>query len=93
MIDDIMDKIVQQKIIKGPWSEQKPTHEKAHQNWFDNLIGLLADLEHADTELPRDDNGTIRWDQISIAFLIQWSMLNTRKITHKHGNESATDPI
>jgi glutaminase len=77
------------QIIQGPW---KKDHHTEHQEMFNSLITLLSDLDNSMNStinpgavVPRDENGVIQWDQISVAFLIQWSMLNASKIGHKHG--------
>ena len=59
---------------------------------FDNLIRILSDFEDSvlpennpnAIPLPKNANGVILWDQISIDFLLRWSMLNCKKVGHKH---------
>jgi hypothetical protein len=79
-------------IIKGKWPE--PSHQEKHQRLFDNLIVLLSDLDNSmnpevnhGAVIPRDEKGNVQWDQVSVKFLIQWSMLNAAKIGHEHSKE------
>lgn len=81
----IEEKIAEQKIIEGPWKVIPEDHQDKHKRWYNNLIELLADLDHGVFEIPRDAMGKAQWDQMSLAFLIQWTAINANKITHKHG--------
>lgn len=76
-------------IIKGPW--EAPSHLREHQAMFDSLIKLLSDLDNSSNPevnpgsiLPRKDDGNVQWEGISVGFLIQWAMLNSTKVSHKH---------
>lgn len=86
MTDNELDQIAKSKIIEGPWKNLPENHLYKHKKLFDNLIELLSDMEQSDVEFPRDNLGRIIWDQISIGFLLQWTMLNAQKIEHKHGD-------
>lgn len=76
------------EIINGKWP--KKDHLEEHKVMFDNLVSILADLENASKsvnipiEIPKNSEGTPLWDQISVAYLIQWSLLNATKIKHEH---------
>jgi hypothetical protein len=79
------DKIVEQKIVQGPWKAIPETHIEKHKRWFNNIVELLADLDNGVFEIPRDALGKVQWSEMSIEFLIQWTLLNSTTITHKHG--------
>jgi hypothetical protein len=85
---ELTDKIIEKKLLKGPWKEE--THEQRHKRLFNNLVEIVSDLEHSDVELPRSNN-VIDWSGISILFLLQWTNLNSQKITHEHGELIETD--
>lgn len=40
-----------------------------------------------ETIIPRRPDGTPDWNNISVAFIIQWYMMNSNKITHIHKEE------
>lgn len=77
-------------LVEGKWPI---THLSEHKTMFDNLISLLADIEHSFNNdgtpivLPRNEAGIIQWNEISVAFIIQWYMMNSNKITHVHKEE------
>jgi hypothetical protein len=73
-------------ILQGKWVS---SHLEEHRRMFDNLCVILSDLEHSDVVLPRNENGVILWNQISVEFLINFALLNATKVTHKHTEESA----
>jgi hypothetical protein len=66
------------------------THLTEHKVMFNNLIILLADIDHALNEdgtpivLPRTEAGVIIWNEVSVAFIIQWYMMNAQRLTHNH---------
>jgi hypothetical protein len=80
--DEIDAKLRANKILEDKWP--KETHEAKHKRTFDNLIELLSDIENSDVELPRNGEGAIEWESVSISYLIQWSLMNAQKISHKH---------
>jgi hypothetical protein len=77
-------------ILEGPW---QTNHLTEHKVMFDNLVSLLADIDHAYTEegtpivLPRNENGVVLWNEVSVAFIIQWYMMNAQRLKHNHKEE------
>jgi hypothetical protein len=90
---EIIDKITEQKIIKGPWQSIPESHEDKHKRLFNSLIELLLDLDDVVEEVPRDAKGDIDWSKISINFLLQWTSINASKISHDHQKETNVSPI
>ena len=75
--------------VQGPWKEKN--HLDEHKEMFDGLVRLLSDLDDSmnpqvnlDAVIPRNENGVVEWGKISVEFLLQWSLLNSSKLGHKH---------
>ena len=77
-------------LIEGKWL--KPTHLQEHKTMLDNLVSILSDFEDSmeavnnpnAMPLPRNANGIVLWDQISVDYLVRWAMINASKVVHKH---------
>jgi hypothetical protein len=77
------------KVIKGPWPEEN--HLQQHQKMFDNLVTLLSDCEDVVKDnLPKDPNNNTDWSGISVAYILQYAMINTQKLTHTHEVQDVT---
>lgn len=76
------------KEIKGHWPDK--THQDEHRDLFNSLITLMGDMNDAFKNvegvdyLPRIDGINLDWNEIPVGLLLNWAMMNARKVSHKH---------